>query len=112
MDTRCYLTNGIESIDVRLTPFVDDIASHHMVHRRCYFHHLFADIDTYFHMRSKHVWNQSFSFTLFPVCYIQVDRSVFCTSSLLNLLVNRSRYFVAPSKLKSFGLVTQHEALS
>ena len=71
-----------------------------------------ADINTYLHMLGKHIGNKFFSFTLFPVCYIQVDRSVFCTSSLLNLLIDCPGYFVAPSKLKSFGLVTQHEALS
>src|SRR6266700_4525837 len=112
VNTRRHFANGIESINVCFTPLVDGIPAHHMMHGRRDLHHLFAHIDTYFHMRSKHIGNEFFSFSFLPVGDIQVDSSMFCASTFLNFLVNRSRYFVPSSKLEALGLVTLHEALS
>ena len=83
-----------------------------MMHRRCYLHHLLADVNTYFHMFGKDVGNEFFSFAFFPVGYIQIDCTVPGASSFFNLLINSSCYFVASSEFEALWLVTLHKAFS
>src|SRR6266568_8269040 len=112
MDTGGYFADGVETRNIRFTPLVDHKTTHHMMHRGRYLHHLFAYIHAYSHMFGKDIWNNPFSFTVFPMGNIQIDRSMICTSAFLDFLKNCSCHFIAASQLETFRLVALHEALT